>query len=115
MSLLRAFFGAPKATFAPKVQVPAFPARAVAVDAGDSLEPRFLVRSVHAGASVMRGEEYQPDAGWQEGKRRTWTADLSKKPEGGPWHHQSQEKRGIQRPNSDFTTEVTESTEGREG
>ena len=57
MSGLHAIFGASKATFAPKAQVPAFPARAMAIDAGDSLELRFRAESVDAGASVMRGEE----------------------------------------------------------
>ena len=72
MSGLHAIFGASKATFAPKAQVPAFPARAMAIDAGDSLEPWFLAESFHAGASVMRGKEYLAMGGRQEGKRQAY-------------------------------------------
>jgi hypothetical protein len=57
MSLVTQSYRRAKATFALEAQVPTFAERAMAIDAGDGLEPRFRVRSVHAGAGVMRGEE----------------------------------------------------------
>ena len=59
----------------------------------------------HAGASIMRGEEYQPDDGWQEGNAKPRAEGRMQSEEGGT--------RRLKADN--LTTESTDGEEGTEG